>query len=133
MSKAAWEKRKAGEPGYEGVRAARFEEIGYFDKETQVKIETLLEAMDWPQLIVFRYGESERVVAPFVVGVSSEGNALMRGYQVEGVSRSGKGEGWRVFQIGKMEDVENYQDFFEPGDFVFNEVYPWTYRVFGML
>jgi len=89
--------------------------------------------MEWPQLIIFRYGDSDRVAAPFVLGVSSEGNPLMRAYQLEGISRSGKGEGWRVFQIRKMEKVENHQDFVNAEDFDFNQLYPWTYKVIGML
>jgi len=133
MSKPGWEKKGVDEPAYKGVRAADFEEIGFFDEGTQIKIESILDAMVWGQVIVFRYGDCDRVVAPFVVGVSSEGNALMRGYQLEGASRSGKGEGWRVFQIQKMAEVENHWDFFEPDEFVFNDLYPWTYRVFATL
>jgi len=126
---AAWKES----PPYEGVRGAEPEDIRDIDPESLGKIETILDAMDWPQLIVFRYGDSDRVVAPFVIGVSSEGNPLMRGYQLEGLSRSGKGAGWRVFQIRKMENVENHQDFFDKDDFDFQESYPWIYKVFKML
>lgn len=126
---AAWKES----PPYEGVRGAEPEDIRDIEPESLGKIETILDAMDWPQLIVFRYGDSDRVVAPFVIGVSSEGNPLMRGYQIEGVSRSGKGEGWRVFQIRKMENVENQQDFFDKDDFDFEQFYPWVYKVFKML
>lgn len=120
-------------PPYEGVRAAEPEDIKDIEPETLAKIETILEAMEWPQLIIFRYGDSDRVAAPFVLGISSEGNPLMRAYQLEGISRSGKGEGWRVFQINKMEKVENHQDFFNKDDFDFQEFYPWTYKVIKML
>lgn len=120
-------------PPYEGVRGAGLEDFRALEPEDINKIEIILEAMDWPQLIVFRYGASDRVVAPFVVGVSSEGNPLMRGYQLEGLSRSGKGEGWRVFQIRKMENIENHQDFFDKDDFDFQQFYPWVYKVFKML
>jgi hypothetical protein len=117
----------------EGVRVAEEIDLEPFDSETRVKIQTILDAMDWPQIVIFHYGESDRVVAPFVVGVSSKGNPLLRGYQLEGNSRSGKGAGWRVFQIGKMEKVENHQDFFNADDFDFDEIYPWIYKVFKML
>lgn len=133
MSNPAWEKKSTDEPIYEGPRAQDLEDFYGYDRDTLSKIQTIYDAMDWPQLIVFRYGDSDRVVAPFVVGVSSEGNPLMRGYQLEGVSRSGKGEGWRMFQIKKMEAVENYQDFFNGLDFDFDRNYPWTYKVFKML
>lgn len=120
-------------PPYEGVRGAESEDIQDIDLETLAKIETILEAMEWPQIIIFRYGDSDRVVAPFVIGISSEGNPLMRGYQLEGISRSGKGEGWRIFQIRIMEKVENHQDFFDTKDFDFQRYYPWIYKVFKML
>jgi len=117
----------------EGVRVAEEADLSSFEGETRIKIQTILDAMDWPQLIIFKYGESDRVAAPFVVGVSSEGNPLMRGYQLEGNSRSGKGAGWRVFQVRKMENVENHQDFFSKDDFDFKETYPWIFKVFKML
>ena len=133
MTNPDWGKKKTDEPIYTGIRGEEFEEIGEFPPETQFKIETILEAMDWQQLIVFRYGESDRVVAPFVVGMSSDLNPLMRGYQLEGISRSGKGAGWRVYQINKMEGLENHQDFFNPDEFDFDEYYPWTYWTIATL
>jgi len=133
MSKPEWEKKGPDAPPYEGVRAAGLWELGLLSPADQEIVDTVLEAMAWGQLIIFRYGESDRVVAPFVLGASSDWNALMRGYQLEGASRSGKGEGWRVFQIQKMALIANFQDFFDPEEFVFNEVYPWTYYVFATL
>ncbi len=117
----------------EGVRVAEEFDLEIIDPDTRSKIQTILDAMDWPQLLVFKYGDSDRVAAPFVVGISSEGNPLMRGYQLEGNSRSGKGPGWRVFQIRKMEKVENHQDFFKADDFDFDRFYPWIYKTFKML
>jgi len=133
MSYPEWEKRKTDEPIWEGPRVLEEWELGVFDEDTKYKIQTILDAMDWPQLLIFKYGDSDRVVAPFVVGVSSEGNPLLRGYQLEGVSRSGKGEGWRVFQINKIENLENHQDFTIPEDFEFDRAYPWLYKVYKTL
>lgn len=133
MSNPQWEKKSTDEPIWEGPRGVDFEAMGISDRETQIKIQIIMEAMDWPQLVVFYYGDSDRVVAPFVVGVSSEGNPLLRGYQLEGVSRSGRGGGWRVFQIHKIENLENHQEFFNADDFDFDEYYPWIYKVFKML
>lgn len=133
MSNPAYVKSEPGKWAAEGVRVAEEVDLEIFDLVTRVKIQTILDAMDWPQLIVFKYGDSDRVVAPFVVGVSSEGNPLMRGYQLEGNSRSGKGAGWRVFQIRKMENVENHQEYFNKEDFDFDEHYPWIYKTFKML
>jgi len=133
MPNPAYVKSVPGKWASEGVRVAEAPDLSSFEGETLIKIQTILDAMDWPQLIIFKYGDSDRVVAPFVVGVSSEGNPLMRGYQLEGNSRSGKGAGWRVFQIYKMENVENHQDFFDKDDFDFDEHYPWIYKTFKML
>lgn len=133
MTNPAWSKRKTDPPIWEGPRVIDVADVSDFSGETRIKIETILDAMDWPQLIIFEYSGSSRVVAPFVVGVSSEKNPLMRGYQLEGVSRSGKGEGWRMFQVLKMENLENFQDYFDPKDFDFDEIYPWTFKVYKML
>lgn len=133
MTNPAYVKSIPGKWASEGVRVAEILELSGINKDAQQKIQIILEAMDWPKLIIFRYDGSDRVVAPFVLGISSEGNPLMRGYKIEGVSRSGKGKGWRVFQINKMENVEDFQDFFRKEDFAFDEKYPWIYKVLKML
>jgi hypothetical protein len=133
MPNPAYVKSEPGKWAREGIRVSRIEELASVDAASKVKIETILEAMDWPQLIIFRYDGSDRVVAPFVIGLSGEGNPLLRGYQMEGLSRSGKSVGWRIFQVGKMENVENHQDFFNASDFDFDRTYPWIFKVFKML
>jgi len=133
MSNPAYVKSEPGKWAREGIREAYREDFDALEEQSKLKMYRILEAMEWPQLIVFHYPDSDRVVAPFVVGVSSEGNPLLRGYQLEGNSRSGKGEGWRVFQVRKMEKVETFQDFFNPEDFDFDQSYPWVYKVFKML
>jgi hypothetical protein len=133
MANPAYNKRRVDPPIWTGPRVAEEWELGIYDLDLQFKIEKILEAMDWPHVIIFQYGESDRVVAPFVIGVSSEGNPLMRGYQLEGNSRSGKGEGWRIFQVNKMLSVDTHQDFFYIEDFDFDRWYPWIYKVYKML
>ncbi len=133
MPNPAYVKSEPGKWASEGVRVLEEVDLSGFDSDTLTKIQTIFDAMDWPQLIIFRYGDSDRVVAPFAVGVSSEGNPLLRGYQLEGNSRSGKGAGWRMFQIRKMENVENHQEYFNKEDFDFDRFYPWIYKVFKML
>ena len=133
MTNPQWGKRATDEPIYEGVRAADVEEFEAIEDWVKFQIQIIFDAMDWPQLIVFNYDGSDRVVAPFVVGVSRDGNPLLRGYQLEGVSRSGKGPGWRVFQVRKMNDLDNFQDYFYKEDFDFDQFYPWTYKVIKML
>jgi hypothetical protein len=133
MSNPAYQKRREDPPIWTGPRVAEEWELGIYDAELQQKVSTILSAMDWPHLIIFSYGESDRVVAPFVIGISSEGNPLLRGYQLEGNSRSGKSEGWRIFQINKMFGVDTHQDFFDAEDFDFDRFYPWIYKAYKML
>jgi len=133
MSHPEYRRKLPDEKTWEGPRVAGSAEFDSLDVDSRIKILTILEAMDWPQLICFSYDGSDRVVAPFIVGISSEGNPLLRGYQTEGISRSGKGPGWRVFQIKKIVNLENYQDFFYPDDFHFEGEYPWIHKVFKML
>jgi hypothetical protein len=133
MPNPAYSKRREHPPIWEGPRVAELWDVTGFDPARQSKVLLLLDAMDWPRLVVFLYDGSDRLVAPFVIGVSSEGNPLLRGYQLEGNSRSGKGEGWRVFQIDKIENLFDHQEYFYPDDFDFDQFYPWIYKVYKML
>lgn len=133
MGRFDFKRKMPWEKTWEGPRPIEWEEIIFFDEPTMIKFETILNAMDGPRLILFKYGDSDRIVAPFVLGFSSENTALMRGYQVEGISRSGKGPGWRVFQILWMEDLVDHQEFFNPDEFEFDRNYPWIFKVYKTL
>jgi hypothetical protein len=133
VSNPAWEKKSTDEPIWEGPTEAEAEAIAGFGLDVRSKILTILEAMDWTQLLIFKYGDSDRIVAPYVVGISSEGNPLMRGFQLEGISRSGKVGGWRVFQVKKIENLDNNQEYFDADDFDFDRFYPWIFGVIKML
>ena len=133
VANPAYSKRREDPPIWTGPRVAEFWDVTGFDPARQSKVLLLLDAMDWPRLVVFMYDGSDRVVAPFVIGVSSDGNPLLRGYQLEGNSRSGKGEGWRVFQVDKIENLFDHEEFFYPDDFYFDQWYPWIYKVYKML
>uniref|UniRef100_A0A7V3KN03 WYL domain-containing protein n=1 Tax=candidate division WOR-3 bacterium TaxID=2052148 RepID=A0A7V3KN03_UNCW3 len=124
-----WEKA----PPYEGVRVAQWSDFIGLDDLDWLNIEDILNALEWQELITFEYKGRDRLVAPFVFGVSSEGNALMRGYQLEGSSRSGKGAGWRVYQVRELSMLDLYGEWFEAEDFDFDRKYPWIYKVFKML
>ena len=120
-------------PPYEGVRIAKWSDFIGLDDLDWLNIEDILNALEWQELLVFEYKERDRVVAPFVFGVSAEGNALMRGFQLEGSSRSGKGAGWRVFQVRELSMLGLYGEWFKAEDFDFDRKYPWIYKVFKML
>lgn len=133
MPNPAYSKRKIDKPFYEGPRSASWVDLDDLTDNQRLKVQLIIDAMDWPQYVFFRYDGKDRSVAPFVVGVSSEGNPLLRGYQVEGESRSGKGWGWRVFQVNKIEDLEICNEYFRKEEFEFDQLYPWIYRVFKTL
>ena len=133
MPNPQWGKRKTDEPIWQGPRISDGSELITSEGWFKEHIEEILDAMNRSEFIIFNYDGSDRVVAPFVVGVSSEGKALLRGYQIWGNSRSGKGEGWRVFQIPKITYLANFWEFFEAGQFLFDPFYPWTYKVFQMI
>ena len=120
-------------PPYEGVRVAEWSDFTGLDDLDWLNIGDILTALERQELLSFEYKGRDRLVAPFVFGVSSEGNALMRGYQIEGSSRSGKGAGWRVFQVREMSLVGLYGESFIPEEFDFNPQFPWVYKVFEML
>lgn len=126
-------KAKWGAWAQEGIREIFEDELSTYGEAVTEKLRVIHEAMSWEQLIIFNYSGGDRVVAPFVIGASSEGVALMRGYQLEGLSRSGKPVGWRVFKVSEMLHVENHQDYFRAEDFDFKRFYPWIYKVFKML
>jgi hypothetical protein len=133
MSNKVWDKKWFDEPIWEGPRVAESIDYHVLKIETRFKIMVLIEAIEWNQFVKFKYGNSDRIVAPFVVGVSKEGNPLLRGFQMVGNSRSGKGPGWRVFQIEVIEKLENHQTYFEKEDFDFDNYFPWIYRVIKMV
>ena len=133
MAKEKWDYSGVEKEPYEGVRFAEFEEIGFLPDQEQIKIVRIIEAMEMTREIAFVYTERLRIVAPFAVGFSSEGNPLLRGYQMEGESFSRKGCGWRVFQVVKMEEVELHWVYFNPDEFDFVRDYPWIYRVIKMV
>ncbi len=133
MTNPEWNKRRTDPPFYEGVRVAELGDFVGLDDLDLMNIEIIIEAMECGQLLIFEYSGSSRIVAPFALGVSSEGNPLLRGYQLEGVSRSGKGPGWRIFQVREMQMVDNYQDYYEYDPKAFDQNYPWIYAVYKMV
>lgn len=133
MSRFDFRRKMPWEKDWAGPRPATEDDYRKLGDFSRGNIDLILDAMDSMQLLVFRYGVSDRVAAPFVVGISLEGNPLMRGYQLEGTSRSGKGRGWRVFQVQLMHGLMNHHDFFAPEDFDFDPAYPWIYKVFAIL
>ena len=118
---------------YKGVRSAEWSDFKGIDDLDVMNMDDILGCMDRTELIIFEYSGFDRLVAPFVLGVSSLGNPLFRGYQIEGTSKRGVSYGWRVYQVREMSMVNRSWQFFNIDDFKFDESYPWTYKVLKML
>ena len=82
-------------------------------------------------IITFTYdGGGERRAEPHSYGVSSAGNDVLRAYQLEGASVSGKPRGWKLFEvakIGKLTDTGTQfagaRDDFDPADKQMRSIY----------
>ena len=73
---------------------------------------TICRAIQERRLLEFSYDGGPRVVEPHCHGVSTAGNDVLRAYQVGGVSSSGKPEGWRLFELGKMSGARQAEETF---------------------
>lgn len=118
---------------YTGPRPGSFSDMVGIDDLDVMNLDEILSAMEREEFLVFEYGGGPRLAAPFVLGVSSSGNPLLRAYQTEGFSRGGPAYGWRVFQVREMSMVEGFGEFFFPEEFLFDPLFPWTYKVVKIL
>lgn len=48
----------------------------------------------------------ERVIEPHALGRGSEGQLLLRAYQVEGASASGEHEHWKLFRVDRITSID---------------------------
>ncbi len=60
------------------------------------------------------YGGAWRVVHPHAVGRTSRGTLVMLAWQTAGYGRSGEREGWRMFDIARIDGVEELRATFTP-------------------
>lgn len=63
------------------------------------------EAISKMKRIEFYYDGGRRVVEPHCLGVTTDGNPALRGYQVSGFSVSGTIPDWRMFVLSKMSSL----------------------------
>lgn len=69
-------------------------------------IALLIVAMDDLFLVTFDYNGAHRSVAPYEVGWTEAGFAILVGYQFTGESLRGKVLGWKTFRVDYMEYLE---------------------------
>lgn len=66
--------------------------------------EIIEEAIRSRHLIEFNYDNTQRIVEPFLTGITTAGNISVRGYQVGGKSDSGV-PNWKLFTIAKISNI----------------------------
>jgi predicted DNA-binding transcriptional regulator YafY len=66
---------------------------------------TLEEAIRSRSVLDLDYEPGRRLVEPHALGVSSEGNMLLRAYQTEGASASGEHVNWKLFRVDRIRTV----------------------------
>ena len=74
----------------------------------------ITEAIENHKLIEFDYKDEVRIVEPYTFGVSSTGKDVLSAFQVEGGSTSSDELGWRLFSIGKIDNLKVLDIIFQP-------------------
>lgn len=70
-----------------------------------MKIELACAAIDQKQCLELRYDGYNRIVEVHAVGTSTDGNAIMRVWQVRGGSGSGERQGWKLLLVGEVRNA----------------------------
>lgn len=66
----------------------------------------IAQAISNRRLLRFYYEPGIRVVEPHALGVSADGNILLRAYQTGGASKSGEHANWKLFRVEKITSLE---------------------------
>lgn len=70
------------------------------------------EAIANKQLLEFIYKDELRIVEPYTFGVTTKGNDVLSGYQIDGESTSSNELGWRLFTLDKIDNLNLLEDDF---------------------
>jgi hypothetical protein len=66
----------------------------------------IINAIENYNLIRVWYVPGSRIVEPQALGRSADRNQLMRAFQTEGASSSGKGAHWTIFRVDQIRSLE---------------------------
>jgi predicted DNA-binding transcriptional regulator YafY len=66
----------------------------------------LVEAIKGRRLVSIWYGPGVRVIEPHALGVGSDGQLLLRAFQVAGASASGQSTHWKLFRLDRIRDAK---------------------------
>lgn len=75
------------------------------DYQGGIMLQTLADAIQHKRVIEFIYDGCQRIVEPHAVGYSSQGNLLLRCYQVGGQTRSSPVPDWRLMTVAKIQNL----------------------------
>jgi predicted DNA-binding transcriptional regulator YafY len=65
----------------------------------------LIAAIEGRRLVSFWYDPGVRVVEPHTLGYGSDGQLLLRAFQIEGASASNQRFNWKLFRLDRMRDA----------------------------
>jgi hypothetical protein len=68
-------------------------------------VSVICDAINNRDVLSFYYDGGIRIVEPFCYGISTAGNPVLRGYQIDGYSSSGNPIGWKLFKVSEMSDI----------------------------
>jgi predicted DNA-binding transcriptional regulator YafY len=69
-------------------------------------LQILIDAIEGRRLVSIWYDPGVRVVEPHALGVGSDGQLLLRAFQVVGASASDQPVHWKLFRLDRMRDAK---------------------------
>jgi len=74
----------------------------------------ICEAIKNRNILKFYYDNGVRIIEPYCYGIHKKtGNEVLRAYQISGFSKSGRVEGWKLFEVTKITGIENTKNDFQ--------------------
>jgi len=74
----------------------------------------IIAAINSRNVIEFEYDGKTRKAEPYCYGLSQKQTEVLRAYQLAGYSLSGEQEGWKMFSVSKIGNLQETGDKFEP-------------------
>ena len=75
-------------------------------------VPTIRDAIQNRSVLRVEYPPGERLVEPHCLGISGEGDYLLRAFQTGGASASGEHINWKLFRIDRMQAANDTGDSF---------------------
>ena len=84
--------------------------------------EKIVEAINEKRTIAFYYDGGYRTVEPYVYGISSVGQEILRAYQLGGYSDSEAHEGWKLFKTSGIKNLVVMENFLKKREVIIEEM-----------